>query len=228
VIPWEKQGTASAPDGTSLTLWRRGEEYVLRAGAVDLMSSRTHGSEDALAERACRGLGAAARVLVGGLGMGFTLRAALDASAPTAHVTVVELIPAVVEWMRGPLADLAGRPLDDPRVTVETRDVADVLREREKAFEAILLDVDNGPSALSQASNKWLYSRRGIAVLARALTPRGRLAVWSAGADRAFTERLAEAGLEVETHPVRAHRDRPGGRASGARQVIFVATRRAD
>jgi spermidine synthase len=226
VIPWEKLGAARAPDGTELSLWRRGAEHVLRAGSIDLMSSRTHASEDALGARGAAGLGASATVLVGGLGMGFTLRAALDVLGPGARVTVAELVPEVVGWVRGPLAELARRPLDDPRVRVDVRDVAEVLAGSERGWDAILLDVDNGPRPAAQGDNARLYAGRGLATAARALRPGGRLAVWSAGDDPAFAARLAAAGLEVETLRVRAHRG-PGGGASGARQAIFVGTRRS-
>ncbi len=216
MIPWVKLGSARAPDGTELSLWQRGEELVVRAGTVDLMSNRTHGSEELLAEHGMKGLGAGASVLVGGLGLGFTLRAALALLPARAGVLVVELSPAIVEWVRGPVG--AAALLDDPRVTVELRDCAEVIRESRGRFDAILLDVDNGPSALTQRENRWLYTPAGLAASARALRPGGRLAVWSAGADEAFAERLRRAGLVASTFPVRARRDR------GARHVIFVGT----
>ena len=179
MIPWERIGEARAPDGTPLGLYRRGAELAIRAGAVVLMSSRQHASEDDLGARGVEALGPGAAVLVGGLGMGFTLRAALDGLGPAARVVVAELVPEVVAWARGPLASLAGRPLDDPRVTVTVRDVADVLGEARGAFDAVLLDVDNGPRPATQQPNARLYGARGIAAAAGALRPGGRIVVWS-------------------------------------------------
>lgn len=215
--PWEKLDVVHAPDGTELSLWRRGTEHVIRAGALDLMSSRVHGSEEILAELGCAGLGPDASVLVGGLGMGYTLRRALDLLAPTARVIVAEVHASVVAWVRGPLHELAGKPLGDPRVTVDARDVVLVVGDR-GPFDAILLDIDNGPSALSQRSNGWVYGSAGIRRMTRALRPGGKLLVWSAGEDRHFSARLASAGLGVETVRARANR------AGGARHVVFVAT----
>ena len=227
MIPWVKLGSGRAPDGTELSLWRRGAELCVRAGALDLMSNRAHGSEELLAEHGCAALGEGASVLVGGLGLGFTLRAALAVLPASARVLVAELVPAVVEWVRGPVGFAA--LLDDPRVTVETRDCADVLGESERRFDAVLLDVDNGPSALTQADNRRLYDREGIARAARALRPGGRLLVWSAGDDPAFARRLSDAGLTARTLRVRAHRGGggggAGGRGRGARHVIFLGVR---
>jgi spermidine synthase len=220
MIPWAKRASARAPDGTELSLWQRGAELVVRAGGIDLMSSRAHGSEELLAEHGCGGLGEGASVLVGGLGMGFTLRAALAVLPASARVTVAELVPEMVAWVRGPIG--AGALLDDPRVSVEARDCAAILRESAARFDAVLLDVDNGPSALTQGSNRWLYAREGLEAAARALRPGGRLAVWSAGDDPAFASRLARAGFEVRTARARAHRGR------GARHAIFVGVRRGE
>ncbi len=223
MIAWIKRGTARAPDGTELSLWQRGAELVVRAGTLDLMSTRLHGSEELLAEHGCAGLTASASVLIGGLGLGFTLRAALGLLAPTARVVVAELVPEIIDWVRGPVG--AAALLDDPRVTTTARDVAAVLRESAASFDAILLDVDNGPSALTQASNNWLYGRAGIAAAARALRPGGRLAVWSAGEDPAFEALLGRAGLSARTIRVRAHRASRGSAGRGAHQAIFLATR---
>lgn len=217
MIPWIKLDTARAPDGGEVSLWRRGDELVVRAGAVDLMSTRTHGSEEVLAELGCAGLGEGASVLIGGLGLGFTLRAVLALLPRRASVVVAELIPAVVGWVRGPVG---GAPLlDDPRVTVVVRDCAAVIAESEAGFDAILLDVDNGPTALTQGDNRRLYGRAGLAVAARALRPGGRLAVWSAGEDAGFVERVRRAGLAPAVHPARAHRGK------GARHVVFLGQR---
>jgi len=224
MIPWTKRASALAPDGTELSLWQRGDEHVVRAGGADLMSTRTHGSEELLAEHGASGLGAGAVVLVAGLGMGFTLRATLAVVPEDARVVVAELVPAIVDWVRGPLGGSA--LLDDPRVTVEVRDCAEILRESKARFDAILLDVDNGPAALTQESNRWLYGREGLDTAARATRPGGRLVVWSAGGDEAFAGRLARVGFTVTTESVRAHRAGPGGKGRGARHVLFVGVRR--
>jgi spermidine synthase len=220
VIAWETIDRARAPDGVELVLARRGDEWVVRAAGRVLMSSRAHGSEEALASL---GLAAVARprdVLVGGLGLGFTLRAVLDLLPATARVTVAELVPAVVTWNRGPLAALAGRPLEDPRVRVEAIDVGDAVARAREAWDAVLLDVDNGPCALAHAANDRLYGREGARALRAALRPGGAVAVWSAGQDSAFLGRLADAGLVPEEHAPRA---RGGGR--GPRHVVVVAKR---
>lgn len=201
---------ATAPGGYALKA--RGGEYLVLVGGRVLMGSRAHGSEDALARVGCAGLRAGARVLVGGLGFGFTLRAALDALGPDARVTVAELSAPVVEWNRGPLAPLAGRPLEDARVDVEVRDVREVLAAARARFDAVLLDVDNGPFAVAAPGNAALYAEAGLRQLARALRPGGRAVVWSAGDDAAFLKRLAAVG------PARAQR--AGG------HVLFVATKR--
>lgn len=203
-----------------MTLTRRGNEYVIHADGKSLMSSRMHGSEEALAALACRGLGsrAAPRVLVGGLGMGFTLRATLDLLPPDASVVVAELVPAVVEWNRGPLGPLAGHPLADRRVRVELGDVAVVLRASRAAFDAVLLDVDNGPRAFTASDNAALYDDRGLAAIRAALAEDGTLAVWSAWDDRKFEHRLRHAGFEVAAERVRGRL-----RRGGPHHTIFVA-----
>jgi len=185
------------------------------------MGSRMHASEEALAEGACARLAspANARVVVGGLGMGFTLAAALRTLPATAGVTVCELIPAIVAWNRGALAELAGRPLDDARATVHVGDVAELLHDSRAAFDAILLDVDNGPAGLTRASNDRLYSADGLRAAARALRPHGVLAVWSVAPDTGFSRRLATAGFRVEVVPARAR----AGKDS--RHVLWFARR---
>ena len=221
MIPWQELGRAIVPGQTApLVLSRRDAEFVIRIGPDILMSSRSHGTEEILAELTCARIAdrAAARVLIGGLGMGFTLAAALRHLRPGARIAVAELVPAVVEWNRGPLAHLAGRPIDDPRVSVHETDVADVIRERHDAFDAILLDVDNGPSGLSRASNDWLYSHAGLRAAHRALRERGVLGVWSAIPDRGFTRRLGEAGFEAKEHFARARRTK------GGRHTLWLAT----
>jgi len=218
--PWQLLGETRAPDGKAMTLTRRGNEYVIHADGKSLMSSRMHGSEEALAAFACRHVGArtAPRVLVGGLGMGFTLRATLDLLPPDATVVVAELVPAVVAWNRGPLGPLAGHPLADGRVRLELCDVAVTLRSSRAAFDAVLLDVDNGPRAFTARDNSGLYDDRGLAAVRRALAPDGTLAVWSAREDRKFEHRLRYAGFEVEVERVRGRL-----RAGGPRHTIFLA-----
>ncbi len=220
MIPWTELGRATVPDDeTPLVLVRRDEEYVIRVGHTPLMSSRMHDSEDALAAGACERLASLenARVLVGGLGMGFTLGAALRALPASAQVVVAELVPEIVDWNRGPLADLADCPLDDPRVLVHIGDVGDLLRAASATFDAVLLDVDNGPDGLTRAANNRLYSAAGLRDAARALRPAGVLAVWSVAPDEAFTQRLEATGFSVEVTPVRAHAGK------GSRHVLWFA-----
>jgi spermidine synthase len=219
--PWEFLGEARTPDGTGLTLTRHDREYVIMADGKSLMSSRMHGSEQALASLALRGLGATApSVLIGGLGMGFTLRAALDALSAEATVIVAELVPAVVEWNRGPLAQLAGEPLRDRRVTVQIGDVAEILRAARERFDVVLLDVDNGPDAFTSATNARLYGDEGLATARDALKPGGRLAVWSAWEQRRFEQRLRYAGFTVRVERVRARLEK-----GGPKHTIFLARR---
>ena len=222
LIPSRELGRASVP-GTDdpLILLQRGTVYEIRIGASLLMSSRTHGSEELLAERACARIASRkeARVLIGGLGMGFTLAAALGQLGPTAQVVVADLIPAVVAWNRSHLADLADRPLEDRRVSVVERDVAESLRGPHDTWDAILLDVDNGPNGLTRTSNNWLYSAAGLGAAFSALRPRGILGVWSVAPDRDFGHRLSRAGFTVEEDSVRARRTK------GGRHTIWLATR---
>ena len=212
--PWILIGEAAAPDGTVLTLQSRDREFLLLAGGKPLMSSEQHGSEDALATLACRRVAAdaAPHVLIGGLGMGFTLRAALDVLPPAATVVVAELVPAVVNWNRGPLGALAGNPLDDGRVRVEEVDVSIAVRANPGRFAAILLDVDNGSDALTTSTNGWLYSDRGIDAMRAALTSTGVLAMWLASEDRRFARRLRQHGFTVDVQHVRGRLKRGGPR----------------
>jgi spermidine synthase len=221
LIPWQELERAPVPGGGDLALWRRGDEFSIRAGTQELMNSRMHGSEETLAARGCAGHERVrdACVLVGGLGMGFTLRACLDHLGPDARVDVAELVPAVVRWNRGPLAPLAARPLDDARVHLYEIDVVELIRGSREVYDAILLDVDNGPAALASGSNARLYGAGGLAEAARALAPGGVYALWSPEDDRRFTERLRRAGFTVRTERVAA---RPGG---GGRHVLWLATR---
>jgi len=202
-----------------MSLTRQGSEYVILASGKPLMSSRMHGSEEALASFGCRDarLRDEPCVLVGGLGMGFTLRATLDVLPPAATVVVAELVPAVVEWNRGALGPLAGQPLKDKRVQVELGDVAATLRASRRRFDAILLDVDNGPAAFTASHNTRLYDNDGIAAARTALTEAGVLAVWSAWEDRKFEQRLRHAGFTVQVERVRARLKK-----GGPRHTIFL------
>ncbi|MEN3340546.1 MAG: hypothetical protein V7647_4222 [Acidobacteriota bacterium] len=219
----ELLGETRTPDGGSLTLTRHDREYVIMADGRSLMSSRMHGSEQALATLALRRIRAAEpAVLVGGLGMGFTLRATLDLLVPSATVVVAELVPAVVEWNRGPLAALADEPLRDTRVRMEIGDVADTLEASRNRFDAVLLDVDNGPDAFTSSTNARLYTDQGLATAREALKPGGVLAVWSAWEQRRFEQRLRHAGFSVTVERVRGRLEK-----GGPMHTIFLATRGA-
>jgi spermidine synthase len=222
VKPWELLGQTRAPDGSEISLTKRDTEYVILASGKILMSSRMHGSEEALASLACQHLRTreSPAVLVGGLGMGFTLRATLDLVPPGATVVVTELVAGVVAWNRGPLAPLAGSPLSDARVVVEIGDVAATLASRRRRFDAVLLDVDNGPDAFTTSRNSTLYDDRGLAAAHAALTANGVLAVWSAWEDRKFEQRLRYAGFTVTVERVRARL-----KEGGPRHTIFVGRR---
>ena len=205
-------------DGTVLKLTYRDDEYVILADGKSLMSSGMCGSEEALATLGCGRVRDLERpsVLIGGLGMGFTLRATLDLLPADATVVVAELVPQVVEWNRGPLGPLAGHPLKDKRVQVETRDVALTLRSSRGKFDAVLLDVDNGPTAFTATGNAWLYDDRGIVAALDALKKGGVLAVWSAREDRKFEKRLRYAGFAVQVEHVR------GRLKGGPHHAIFL------
>ncbi len=215
-------GTAVIPnDGGALNLFAYGDDFVIKiegGKGGQLMNTRTHGSEDALAEIPCRKIASrpGARVLIGGLGMGFTLASALKNLRGDAQVEVAELVPGVIEWNRGPLGDKAGRPIEDPRAKVLNVDVAELLKAEPAGYDAIMLDVDNGPEGLTHSANTWLYSLDGLSACARALRPKGLLAVWSASADRQFSQRLARAGFKAEEVQVYAHGNR------GARHTIWI------
>lgn len=220
MIPWRQLDTATVPGGRDmLRLMQRGQEFSIMLGRAELMNSRRSGSEVALAAAACARLAGRARphVLIGGLGMGFTLRAALAALPAAARITVAELVPAVVAWARGPMAALHGESLADGRVELLIDDVGAVIAAARARFDAILLDVDNGPDGLTRDSNDALYGPAGLAAARAALAPGGVLAVWSSGADPRFTQRLRQAGFAVETIAAHAHGRR------GARHVIWLA-----
>ena len=222
VLPWVELGRAKVPGGGEFRLMQRGEEFTIFAGTIGLMGSRQSGSEEVMAQIAAERIGgrAKARVLIGGLGMGFTLRKALAAFGADAQIVVAELVPEIAGvWARGPLSGLHGTSLDDPRLTLKVGDVGAVMAADALKFDAILLDVDNGPEGLSRPGNDALYSAAGIARAKAALKPGGMLAVWSVAPDAKFTKRLQQSGLKVEELKARAH----GGR--GARHVIWVGVR---
>lgn len=221
MIPWEFLDSAPIPGSQDeLSLFRRGTEFSIRVDNEELMNSRVHGSEEALARIACRRIATRRRphVLVGGLGMGYTLSAALRELESDADVLLVELSPAVVAWNRGPLADLAGRPLEDGRVNVLEGDVAETLRAGHACYDSILLDVDNGPEGFTRGGNDWLYGESGLAAAFRALRPGGVFAVWSVTPDRRFAARLCGTGFKVDDFPVPARGDR-----GGANHTIWIA-----
>ncbi|MGL3111013.1 spermidine synthase [Bradyrhizobium sp. BR 1432] len=221
MIPWEKIDTAQIPgsDG-ELRLMRRGNEFSIKLGSNELMNSRLSGSEAALATLAAKQIENVLKpvVLIGGLGMGFTLRAALAVLGSNARIVVAELVPAVAAWARGPMAQVFGDSLDDPRVSIRQTDVGEIIRAQRSAFDAILLDVDNGPEGLTRKGNDALYDARGLTAAKMALRPGGVLAVWSSGPNPAFTKRLGRAGFDVNEVNVRAT-----GRGGGARHVIWIA-----
>ena len=222
--PWELLHTATVPgDGTELRLYRRGEEFSIKAGNNQLMNSRVHGSEDTLAELACQRLSdhPSPRILIGGLGMGFTLAAALEQLGPKAQVVVAELVPAVITWNQGLLAALAGHPLKDQRVTVYEGDVGQLIRSERSSYDAILLDVDNGPEGLTRKENDSLYSPAGLSAAFAALRPKGIFGVWSISPDQHFSKRLRHAGFTVEEIRARAR-----GRHGGGRHMIWLGTKR--
>jgi spermidine synthase len=216
---FERLDEARAPDGTVLTLYHHDGAYVIRVNGVELMSTRRHHSEDRLAELVCTPLAQRSdvRVLIGGLGLGFTLKAALQALADDARVVVAEIVRKVIDWNRNPDYPFAAAALDDPRVSLQHADVARVLSENVGEFDAILLDVDNGADPLTTSGNAALYRDTGIQLAVAALRPKGRLAYWSASDDPAFVRALRRAGLNVEVTKVRAHV------TSGGLYTLFIA-----
>ncbi|WP_157220162.1 spermidine synthase [Flavisphingomonas formosensis] len=223
MTPRELIGTASIPGGGELRLVRRGADFMILLDRNELMSSRMSGSEEALATMTLDRLRGdhEPHILIGGYGMGFTLRAALRRLGPQARVTVAELIPEIIEWARGPMQDMANGCLDDPRVTVSLRDVALTIGEAADSYDAILLDVDNGPDGLVRLDNDRLYTLAGLGAAKKALRRGGVLAVWSAAPDARFTRRLATAGFAVEEIGVSA---RSSGK--GPRHVLWFASKR--
>mgnify|MGYP001181191659 CR=1 FL=1 len=220
--PWVLLATAQTPgDGAELCLYQRDQEFAIQADDIELMNSRVFGSEKALATLACQKLtdDAKPRVLIGGLGMGFTVRSALDELGINARIRVAELVPAVVRWNRGVLAHLADNPLDDERVSVQEGDVANMIKRGRGAYSAILLDVDNGPNALTSMDNDWLYSIPGLETAHTALKPHGILGIWSSEQDAAFAKRLGQAGFDVEEFQVRSRGNK------GGHNIIWIAER---
>ena len=224
--PWQLLGRAQTPGGgAELVLYQRGSEFSLKADNQELMNSRVCGSEKVMARLGCQNLARhpRARVLIGGLGMGYSLRTALDILGQDARVAVAELVPAVVEWNRGVLADLAGRPLDDGRAELHEADVVQLIKAARGDYDAIMLDIDNGAEAMVRKGNNWLYSLAGLTATYAALRRGGVLATWSAGPQPAFVRRLRRAGFEVDEVKVRAR----GGsnRKGGGHHVVWIATR---
>jgi spermidine synthase len=223
MIPWVQIDVARVPGAeVELRLMRRGADFSMMLGQNELMNSRLSGSEEALATLACKRIEAVKRphLLIGGLGMGFTLRAALAVLGSEARILVAELVPAVIAWARGPMADIFGDSLTDPRASIRQSDVVEVVQSHRLAFDAILLDVDNGPEGLIRKANDALYNLKGLKTIRGALRPGGVLAVWSSGPDAAFSKRLRGAGFDVNEVAIRATTKR-----SGARHVIWFATK---
>ncbi len=224
MIPWKLLGTAqTSRNGAELRLYQRDTEFSIKADNQELMNSQVHGSEDALAKLACEKVTnhPAVRVLIGGLGLGYTLRAALDELKPDAEVVVAEIVPDVVQWNRDFLGHLAGSPLDDQRVKVEVADVAQLIKTAIGGYNAIMLDVDNGPQAMTQEGNEWIYGYDGLESSFDALRPKGVLSIWSTDSDPAFTRRLLKTGFKVEEVKARAR----GGKKGGGHYFVWVATR---
>ena len=201
------------PDGSRLDLQHHDGNYVIQADGHDLMTSYSHGSEDAMMSLACPRPPADACILIGGLGMGYTLAATLDLLPPGGSAVVSELVPEVVEWNRGRLGPLAGHPIDDPRTELIVGDVADVIRDSKSRFDAVLLDVDNSPDSFTLALNSRLYTPEGLAAARRSLRPQGALAIWSVGTGTTFERRLRTAGFTASTHRVRGRGKRGGHHA---------------
>jgi spermidine synthase len=222
MIPWVHLDTAKVPGGDEFKLMQRGDEFWIMVGTNPLMTSRMSGSEEVLADVTCGPLAAkpGARILIGGLGMGFTLRRAQALLGADARIVVAELVPGIVAWARGPLTPVFGNSLDDTRVEIVETDVGKAISDAKAAYDAILLDVDNGPEGLSRPGNDRLYGAKGLAAAKAALKSRGVLAVWSAHPDEAFAKRLRQAGFGVEEVKARAN-----GKRGGSRHLIWLATK---
>ncbi|WP_112943528.1 MULTISPECIES: spermidine synthase [unclassified Rhizobium] len=224
MLPWIQIDSAQIPgEAGELRLKQRGSEFSIMLGSNELMNSRLSGSEEALATLSYDKLKGRPRpsILIGGLGMGFTLRAALAVVPNDATVVVAELVPAVVSWGRGPMAEVFKGCLDDPRVGIYQGDVSELIRSSRAKFDAILLDVDNGPDGLTRRSNDGLYDLAGLKAAREALRLGGVLAVWSSGPDASFTRRVRDSGFAVE-----AVNSRANGKRGGARHVIWLAQKK--
>ncbi|OEU56514.1 MAG: hypothetical protein BA862_04785 [Desulfobulbaceae bacterium S3730MH12] len=223
MIPWEEIDRAEVPGGEGeIILRKRGTEFSIRAATTELMNSRLHGSEDALAELTCSRIKRKSdqRILIGGLGMGYTLAAALQHSGDDSLITVAELIPAVIRWNREHFGHLAGKPLDDGRVSIQQEDVAETIRRKKSTWDAILLDVDNGPDGLTRKANDRIYGMNGLKNAFFALRTGGMLSIWSSGVDEQFTHRLKQCQFQTEIVTVRARK-----LGKGARHTIWLATK---
>jgi len=224
LIPWKLLGTAkTSRNGAELRLYQRDTEFSIKADNEELMNSKVHGSEDALAKLACERFAnqTAVRTLIGGLGLGYTLRAALDELDHDAEVVVAEIVPDVVQWNKDFLGHLAGSPLEDKRVNVQVTDVAEMIKSANGDYNAIMLDVDNGPQAMTQEGNDWIYGFDGLESAYKALRPKGVLSIWSTDPDPAFTRRLVKTGFKAEEVKARAR----GGKKAGGHYFVWVATR---
>jgi len=222
VIPWIQLDRVQMPGGgADLRLMRRGAEFSIMLGSNELMNSRLSGSEEALASLACKRLRAhrSPNILIGGLGMGFTLRAAQGELDEKSRIVVAELVPAVVAWARGPMREIFGDCLSDPRVRILETEVGNAIRAGKAAYDAILLDVDNGPHGLTRSANDALYGFEGLAAARAAIRPGGVLAIWSSAPDHGFSQRLKRLGFSVEEIKIRAN-----GTRGGARHIIWLAT----
>ena len=215
--PWITVGEALSPDGTRLELVEHDGEYIIRADDLPLMSTRMHFSEIELARLVCNKLRSGAKVMIGGLGLGYTLRAALDLLPKDGTAVQVELVPEVVEWNKGPLAPFAGNPLDDKRSELVQGDVAKAIRGGRNEYDSIMLDVDNGPSPLVNERNAWLYTDHGLQAIRGALKNGGRVAIWSADDEPRFISRMKRTGFRAEKHHIQAHKGK-----GGIRHVIFT------
>ena len=215
--PWNTVGEALSPDGTRLELVEHDGEYIIRADDLPLMSTRMHFSEIELARLVCNKLRSGAKVMVGGLGLGYTLRAALDLLPKDGKAVQVELVPEVIEWNKGPLASFAGNPLDDKRSALVQGDVAKAIRGARNEYDSIMLDVDNGPSPLVSERNAWLYTDHGLQAIRGALKNGGRIAIWSADDEPRFISRMKRNGFRAEKHLIQAHKGK-----GGIRHVIFT------
>ena len=222
MIPRTHLGTALVPGGDTLELYSRGDDFMIVLDRNELMSTRMNGSEIAMAEMTLQRLSdnAAPHLLIGGYGMGFTLRGALAMMGPKGQATVAELVPEIIAWAKGPMVAVADGCLDDPRVHLHMGDVGQVIRSNIAAYDGILLDVDNGPDGLTKNANDHLYSGDGLARAYSALRPHGVLAIWSAASDKAFVTRLRSTGFDVEEVEVRANKGK-----SGARHTIWLAVK---